>query len=214
MTISITPRGTLAGIAALGLATLAACMSPAPSSLGKRSTAAKRATTTASPTDTDGDTDGDTAADDTDGDGADTSAPSSPSASSSSSSSSGSSGSSGVTPQACLAAASSPGDGRHHAGESCGRCHDSMGSAAWTVSGTVFASGGVGVAGATIEIVDAAGKTLRLTTCDNGNFYTTTAVTMPLTVRSSRCPSNAPMVAKVSDGSCNGCHGSNNPIHL
>jgi len=89
-----------------------------------------------------------------------------------------------------------------------------MPNAAWTVSGTVFGSGGVGVAGATIEVIDASGKKLLLVTGDNGNFYSSSAVQMPLTVRSSKCPSDSAMSAKVNAGSCNSCHSSSNPITL
>jgi hypothetical protein len=51
-------------------------------------------------------------------------------------------------------------------------------------------------------------------TAENGNFYTTTAVSMPLTVRASECPSNQVMSAKANDGSCNSCHDASNPIHM
>ena len=118
------------------------------------------------------------------------------------------------SPKACIPSVKSSGTGEHHPGESCAQCHDTMANAHWTVSGTVFASGGVGVAGATIELIDASGKSLKLVTADNGNFYTTTVVKMPLTVRSSKCPSDSAMSSKVTEGSCNSCHGSSNPITL
>ncbi len=115
---------------------------------------------------------------------------------------------------ACIAAVASSGTGEHHPGESCGQCHDTMASAHWTVAGTVFGSGGVGLAGATIEVVDASGTKLTLVTGDNGNFYTTSAVQMPLTVRASKCPGDSPMSSKVNAGSCNSCHDATNRITL
>ena len=114
----------------------------------------------------------------------------------------------------CIAAATSSGTGEHHPGESCGQCHDTMANAHWTVAGTVFGSGGVGLAGATIEVIDASGTRLTLVTADNGNFYTTSAVQMPLTVRASKCPGDSSMSSKVMAGSCNSCHGASNPIKL
>jgi hypothetical protein len=122
---------------------------------------------------------------------------------------------SGAGGSACLPSVASSGSGHHHPGEDCGSCHDDLGDKAWTVAGTLFSStGDVGIAGATIEIVGADGQTLTLQTADNGNFFTTDPVKMPLTVRASQCPSNSPMNAKVNAGSCNSCHGSSNRIHL
>ena len=117
----------------------------------------------------------------------------------------------------CINAVASPGSGHHHAGADCASCHDGLGaSLRWTVAGTLYstATGGTAISGATIEVVDANGKTLKLATYDNGNFYTTSAVAKPLKVRASKCPNDAKMVATVSDGSCNGCHNSAMRIHL
>ena len=86
------------------------------------------------------------------------------------------------------------------------------------VAGTLYsaATGGTAVSGATIEVVDSKGKTLKLATANNGNFYTTTAVSFPIKVRASKCPANMAMTGAVSQGSCNagGCHTSAMRIHL
>lgn len=199
--ISITRQSALL-VAAIALAGSAACSNPTPDAFNQPITPKSGSGDSA---DTTGN--GDPAAGDTSGDGTgtgagDTSQNSQPKTAGSTSS------------PKCFAAVASAGTGEHHPGESCGGCHDTMPNAAWTVSGTVFAAAGVGVAGATIEVVDASGKKLSLVTGDNGNFYTTSAVQMPLTVRSSKCPSNSAMTAKVNAGSCNSCHDSTNPIIL
>jgi hypothetical protein len=115
----------------------------------------------------------------------------------------------------CIDGVASPGSGKHHAGEDCLGCHDTQ-SKHWTVAGTLYsaATGGTAVAGATIEVVDATGKVVKLTTYTNGNFYTTTAVTKPLKVRATKCPTSLPMAGAVTDGSCNGCHNSSMRVHL
>lgn len=122
-------------------------------------------------------------------------------------------------PKTCLDGVASPGSGQHHAGADCASCHDSLGaSRKWTIAGTLYsaATGGTAVSGATIVVVDATGKTIKLTTYSNGNFYTTTAVTKPLKVRATKCPSDLSMTAGASNGSCNasGCHDSSMRIHV
>ncbi len=198
-------RFTVFLVTFLALAASAACSNPTPDAFNRPVTKSADG----SSTDTSGNGSGDPNATDTSGDGpgaGDPTADTSPGANAMTTMTTGT--------KACIAAVASAGDGHHHPGESCGGCHDTMGSAAWTVSGTVFASAGVGVAGATIELIDAAGEKLTLVTGDNGNFYTSSAVKMPLTVRSSKCPSNSAMTAKVSAGSCNSCHDATNPITL
>jgi hypothetical protein len=99
-------------------------------------------------------------------------------------------------------------------------CHDGTGSAPqWSIAGTLYdaASGGAAVSAATIEVTDADGNVLQLATASNGNFYTDQAVSFPITVRASKCPSNAPMTDAISgSGSCNqsGCHTSAMRVHL
>ncbi len=125
----------------------------------------------------------------------------------------------GVDASTCINAVTSPGSGHHNAGQDCGGCHDNLSaSIRWTVSGTLYnaATGGSAVSGATVVVVDANGKKLSLPTYDNGNFYTTTAVTFPLTVRATKCPADLHMVSAVQKGSCNasGCHTSAMRVHV
>jgi hypothetical protein len=99
-------------------------------------------------------------------------------------------------------------------------CHDGTGSAPqWTIAGTLYdsANGGNALSAATIEVTDADGNVLQLATATNGNFYTDQAVSFPITVRASKCPSDAPMADPITgSGSCNqsGCHTSSMPMHL
>jgi len=111
------------------------------------------------------------------------------------------------------------GSGKHHPGEDCqGACHNH----GFTLGGTLFAAANTTtpLAGATVTVVDAAGKSIDVVSQSNGNFYTSQAIAFPVTVTASLCPSVAPMVTKVTatmDG-CNkaGCHvaGATGVIHL
>jgi hypothetical protein len=107
-------------------------------------------------------------------------------------------------------------DFAHYAGQNCMTCHTATSRTRLTVAGTLYDSlGGAGrVAGATIVVVGGDGAEVRIVTADNGNFYTLTPVVFPATVRASKCPDEAAMVAPVSNGGCNGCHGAANRIHL
>src|SRR5262245_38641030 len=110
---------------------------------------------------------------------------------------------SGIT---CAPAATPPGDGHHNAGANCLGCHTGTGAPAWTAAGTLYNGARTApLAGATITIVDANGKSLSLVTSQNGNFWTTAALKMPLRVSASRCPSAATMTGSA-NGACNGCH--------
>ncbi len=104
----------------------------------------------------------------------------------------------------------------HYAGDNCMTCHTATSLTRLTVAGTLYNSvGGAGrVAGATIVLVGDDGAEVRIVTADNGNFYTLAPVVFPLTVRASKCPDEAAMVATVTGGGCNGCHGAANRIHL
>lgn len=120
---------------------------------------------------------------------------------------------------ACIPAVAPNGDGHHNPGANCLMCHDQSQMAPnlrWTVAGTLFdsISGTTGVAGATIEIIDANGQKLLLATAANGNFYTATRVRFPLTVRASQCPADLHMQSPTFQGSCNGCHVPGMRIHL
>jgi hypothetical protein len=120
---------------------------------------------------------------------------------------------------ACRNKVANVGSGNHHPGEDCqGGCHNH----GFTLAGTIFAQPGstVPLVGATITVLDAAGKTFDLPSQRNGNFYTAMRVTFPVTVTASACPDVAPMVTHLTatmDG-CNqgGCHvaGAQGVIHL
>ena len=112
----------------------------------------------------------------------------------------------------CIPLQTTVDDGHHNPGKDCLTCHDGNHANAtkFLVAGTLFsaATGGTGVAGATVEIVDSAGIVTPLVTAMNGNFYTSQAVTFPLTVRATSCPNEQPMITKVltTGASCNNCH--------
>lgn len=120
---------------------------------------------------------------------------------------------------ACRNTVASVGSGNHHPGEDCqGACHNH----GFTLGGTIFsaANSATPLIGATVTAVDAAGKTVDIVSQRNGNFYTSQAITFPVTVTASACPNVAPMITKVTatmDG-CNkgGCHvaGAQGVIHL
>jgi hypothetical protein len=118
----------------------------------------------------------------------------------------------------CIAPTTARNSGEHNAGAACLDCHQGGDAPKFTFAGTLFdaVTGGAGVAGATVEAVDAQGQLIRIVTSANGNFYTAQAVTFPLTVRASSCPSNLPMISKVQNGNCNssGCHASAMQAHL
>jgi hypothetical protein len=108
----------------------------------------------------------------------------------------------------------------HNAGQECLSCHAGGQNPLlrWTLAGTVFADsfGTTPRGGATVDIVDARGQELKLVTDVQGNFYTTSAVTFPITVNASACPSTKSMVGKPPMGGCNGagCHDATRPIFL
>src|SRR5260370_14677779 len=106
--------------------------------------------------------------------------------------------------------------GNHNAGKACMPCHAGGGAPTFTAAGTLYdaLTGGNAVAGATVQLVDATGKTVSIVTSTNGNFYTSTPLTLPVTARASGCPNNQPMISKVTDGNCNSCHNSTLQVHL
>ena len=120
---------------------------------------------------------------------------------------------------ACRNQVNRVGSGNHHPGEDCqGSCHNH----GFTLGGTMFsaANSTTPVVGATITIVDHAGKTFDIVSQANGNFYTSQPLAFPVTVTASECPSVSPMITQVTatmDG-CNkgGCHviGAQGRIHL
>ena len=109
-----------------------------------------------------------------------------------------------------------PWDGKHRPGASCTEgCHDGrlLAGPPLTLGGTVYTrpTGGVPVAGATLVVTDARGRELRLTSGQNGNFYTREQLEFPLRVV-------APVAASAGAArtSCNsgGCHDAGRRIAL
>lgn len=120
--------------------------------------------------------------------------------------------------EACAPPAATVPSGVHNPGAACATCHDGSLAPLWTVSGTLYTdlAGSAPVPGATIHVTDATGQALDLVTADNGNFWTTQAVTPPLTVAASRCPQTARMISPATTGNCNaaGCHDAGRRITL
>ena len=89
-------------------------------------------------------------------------------------------------------------------GENCNSCHS------FKVAGTLFgapdASASSGKSGGTINLVDAAGKSLSLSSNGAGNFYTSQSLTFPLTASVTLAGVTKTMTAKVSSGACSSCH--------
>ena len=86
-----------------------------------------------------------------------------------------------------------------------------------TLGGTLYsaATGGAAVAGATINVIDANGKTVKIVSANNGNFWTTTVLAYPIKVNASLCPATVPMVSTVAgNGACNNCHNSTMQVHV
>lgn len=108
-----------------------------------------------------------------------------------------------------------PNLGHHNPGKSCFQnCHNH----GFTLAGTLYtnATGNTAFGGATITVTDAANVTFDLVTNVNGNFYTNRAITFPVLVVASSCPSAVRMVASSPNGNCNACHvgGTNEQMHL
>jgi hypothetical protein len=124
----------------------------------------------------------------------------------------------------CINTATPTVDGHHNAGTACLTCHDGNTAPRFTAGGTVYdkLSGGKGIAGVTVELIDAKGTKVQVVSASQGaagNFYTTAALVFPVTVRATQCPADRPMVAKLAapaDGDCarSGCHASVMPIHV
>jgi hypothetical protein len=110
-------------------------------------------------------------------------------------------------------------DGHHHPGENCAdACHDH----GFTFGGTLYAGANstTPVAGATITMSDPLGNTFDIVTQANGNFFTSVAVSFPLTITASLCPDikQMPKTVTADLGGCNqgGCHvpGAEGRIHI
>ncbi len=108
--------------------------------------------------------------------------------------------------------------GQHNAGQECQGCHAPGGGApTFYLGGTLYnaVANGTAVAGATINVTDAAGKTVKIVSANNGNFWTTTPLTFPVKVNASLCPNTLPMNATVGgNGACNNCHNSTFRVHV
>lgn len=121
---------------------------------------------------------------------------------------------------ACVEEAPVLPDGNHNAGMACLSCHTGQAVAPrWTLAGTLYDSrqGTAPIAGATVTVIDATGAEHALVTASNGNFYTSAAITFPVTVSASKCPDTREMTSLVGSGDCNGCHTANasqGRIHL
>jgi hypothetical protein len=99
------------------------------------------------------------------------------------------------------------GDGHHNPGQDCmNNCHNH----GFTFAGTLYNStGGTSpVVGAHIVVTDANNQKIDIYSQQNGNFYTSAAVTFPLTVLATSCPDIQHMTAQVvaGGGGCNSCH--------
>jgi hypothetical protein len=112
---------------------------------------------------------------------------------------------------------SSP-SGHHNAGRECQACHaPGAGAPTFYLAGTLYnaATGGAAVAGATINVTDANGATVKIVTATNGNFWTTTPLSFPVSVNASLCPNTQPMSETVGgNGACNNCHNATFQVHV
>ncbi len=96
-------------------------------------------------------------------------------------------------------------------GEDCIGCHASGEGPSYTIAGTVYSelaqtNGCAGVSSVEVEITDATGKVITLSTNAAGNFATGQAVTMPIGARLRQAGKVRAMAASVNAGSCNTCH--------
>jgi len=98
-------------------------------------------------------------------------------------------------------------------GSQCISCHSpgnygEDGNAFWSAAGTAFTdwAGSGKVQDLTVRITDSTGTTTTLTTNSAGNFWTTNAMTPPLTAEVEANGTVRAMVATVTTGECNSCH--------
>jgi hypothetical protein len=120
---------------------------------------------------------------------------------------------------ACDDAVATGASGEHNPGRACLDCHSGGGEApTFRLGGTVYSSlaGGAPVVGATVRVTDAGGAEHVAVSARNGNFWITEAISFPVQVSASSCPSAAPMIAPSTVGNCNasGCHDADFRIHL
>lgn len=108
------------------------------------------------------------------------------------------------------------GDKKMHPGVACMECHlaerrRGEDAPSYTAAGTVFPTlrepdDCNGASAATIEIIDANGKIVTLTSNSAGNFYTRAALTMPIRARVTSGDVVREMLTPVNSGDCNSCH--------
>jgi hypothetical protein len=112
----------------------------------------------------------------------------------------------------CEVPVSNVGTGHHNPGTNCLDCHGdnpTNGAPKFSVAGTLYngPSGVKPVPNATVTIIDAMGREFKMPTQQNGNFWTSATVALPVKSSASSCPKTKPMMAE-SLGNCNsaGCH--------
>ena len=120
-----------------------------------------------------------------------------------------------TTPTCRNAVTTNLGNGHHNPGQDCeSSCHNH----GFSVSGTLYTSGGAAASGATVTIVDGGGTVTDMVVQSNGNFYSLASVLFPYSIYVSDCPTLSEMTETVSqDVGCNSsaCHGgSQGKIHL
>jgi hypothetical protein len=103
-------------------------------------------------------------------------------------------------------------------------CMDSCHNHGFTLAGTAYtsANGAAVASGATVTAIDAANHVVDMVVQTNGNFFTSTPVTYPVTIYASDCPTIQMMTApltQMADTGCNqsGCHAAGSAqgrIHL
>jgi mono/diheme cytochrome c family protein len=119
----------------------------------------------------------------------------------------------GVCTSGTIWASGSPGSALMAPGKRCLACHSVSGGPSLTLAGTVYPTlhepdGCNGVdGGASVVIVDAAGKSHTLPVNAAGNFLRVTGLPMPYTARVVRGTKVREMRTPQTDGDCNGCHG-------
>jgi hypothetical protein len=102
-------------------------------------------------------------------------------------------------------------------GTDCNGCHRAGGAAserAFSAAGTVFRAAGCldGLAGVTVQLRDATGVELSLTTSPEGNFASDAALVFPLRARLSYQGRVVEMRGELSSASCGACHSAQRPL--
>lgn len=102
-----------------------------------------------------------------------------------------------------------------HPGQDCVQCHSTGEGPSLGIAGTIYTNlhepdDCAGVAGATIEIVDASDQVFTLTSNRAGNFYMShaeaSAIIKPYTASVTTAAGTRYMATAQSVGSCNSCH--------